>query len=204
MNNMKVTKEKAVRFKETDQFCDIINTISDRCGVPVKICVTEQAIICLGNQKTMDKDETTYITFQELGYRDLYTHMEKDGVTYNEVQLVALSIYDFYKEEGVKEGLNYSFGFPVAEDIIGIPSKDGKEWSMAFRKEAQKGEKSWITYAILGLFLGAYGIHNFYAGQKKKGIIKLVVTCTLIGAVFSQVWAFYEIYEAYKNKKIPD
>lgn len=204
MNNMRVTREEAARFKDTDELCDIIDAIGERCVVPNKISVTERAVICRGNYKTKNKDEITNITFQELGYRDLSTHMKKDDAVYNEVHMVALAIYDVYKKEGAEQGANYSFGFPVAEDIAGFPSKDGKEWTLIFRKEEREGEKSWITYCILSLFLGGLGINNFYAGQKKKGILKIMLTCTLVGGAFSGAWSIYEAYEAYSNKKIPD
>ena len=41
------------------------------------------------------------------------------------------------------------------------------------------GQKDRLTYILLGLFLGGLGIHNFYAGEKGKGIGKLLVTLLL-------------------------
>lgn len=37
------------------------------------------------------------------------------------------------------------------------------------------GEKSKIVAALLAFFLGAFGVHKFYMGKKKAGIIMLVV-----------------------------
>jgi TM2 domain-containing membrane protein YozV len=39
--------------------------------------------------------------------------------------------------------------------------------------------KTRLTYVVLGLFLGALGIHNFYAGYKSTAIIQLVLTVLL-------------------------
>lgn len=65
-------------------------------------------------------------------------------------------------------------------------------------------EKSWITYCILAIFMGSWGIHNFYAGQPKKALIKIVLTITLIGSPFAAVWGFVDAYRAYEIKRIPD
>jgi len=40
--------------------------------------------------------------------------------------------------------------------------------------------KSRIIYVILALFLGALGIHNFYAGRTTQAIVQLLITL-LIG-----------------------
>lgn len=205
MNNMKVTREKALRFIDSTEFDDILEAIQKHCGgVPARICVYERYIECRGNQKTKDPEAIQRIYFRELGYRDLNISMTKDGATYNELQLVALSLHEFFKIEQREQGLAFSFTYPVAEDVIGLPVKDGSAWSITFRKEQMPGEKSWVTYAVLGFFLGAFGLHNFYAGQKKKGIIKLLVTLTFIGSPFMEIWGMYEAYRAFENKKIMD
>lgn len=51
-------------------------------------------------------------------------------------------------------------------------------------------QKSKIVAGLLGIFLGAYGIHNFYLGYTQKAVIQLVlvfVTCGLSG-----LWGFIE------------
>ena len=54
--------------------------------------------------------------------------------------------------------------------------------------------KSRNKYRYLALFLGAFGIHDFYAGRIVPGFIHLVISCTGIGFVVSAVWAFVEIF----------
>jgi TM2 domain-containing membrane protein YozV len=50
--------------------------------------------------------------------------------------------------------------------------------------------KQKIVAGILGILLGGFGIHSFYLGNSKKGIIQIVasvVTCGLLG-----LWGFIE------------
>lgn len=204
MRNMAVIREKAEKFQETEEFADIINAIGERSGVPMHICVSEICVTCKGDSHTADQEKITEISFQELGYRDLCVQMTKDNKTYNEVCLVAFSIFDFFKKQVKEQGIPYSFTFPVAKDILTFPSNDESKWSLFIHREQGKGEKSWVTYAVLGFFLGAYGVHNFYAKQTKKGLIKLLVTCTIIGSPFMALWAMYEAYQAYTYKSIPE
>ena len=59
---------------------------------------------------------------------------------------------------------------------------------------APSAPKSRTVYILLAIFLGAYGVHNFYAGDKKAGLIKLLVsllTC-FIGAIPMFIWAIVD------------
>jgi TM2 domain-containing membrane protein YozV len=52
-----------------------------------------------------------------------------------------------------------------------------------------------LTYILLGVFLGAFGGHNFYAGYIKRAVIQLlltVLTC-FFGAIISWMWAIVEV-----------
>ena len=51
------------------------------------------------------------------------------------------------------------------------------------------------TYLLLGIFLGGLGIHNFYAGYTKKGVIQLLITLFTAGygGMVSWIWAIIEI-----------
>lgn len=46
---------------------------------------------------------------------------------------------------------------------------------------ASSEAKSKLTAGLLGIFLGAFGVHNFYLGYTTKAIIQLV--CTIVGIV---------------------
>lgn len=58
-----------------------------------------------------------------------------------------------------------------------------------FEKVANKakraGDKSKIAAALLAFFLGGFGVHDFYLGNKRNGIIKLLGT--LLGIVLMVV-----------------
>jgi TM2 domain-containing membrane protein YozV len=55
--------------------------------------------------------------------------------------------------------------------------------------------RSRLTYILLGVLLGAFGGHNFYAGYTKRGVIQLLLTVLscFFGAIISWIWAIVEI-----------
>jgi TM2 domain-containing membrane protein YozV len=56
--------------------------------------------------------------------------------------------------------------------------------------------KSRTTYVLLGVFLGVFGAHNFYAGYTGRAVAQLCITLFtffLGGAVVSWVWAIVEV-----------
>ena len=58
------------------------------------------------------------------------------------------------------------------------------------KKNEKVSTKSKLTAGLLGIFLGQFGIHNFYLGNGGKGAIQIVatmVTCGLAG-----IWGFIE------------
>jgi TM2 domain-containing membrane protein YozV len=48
---------------------------------------------------------------------------------------------------------------------------------------------------VLGIFLGALGVHNFYAGYVGRGVGQLCLTVLTLGylAIVSWVWAIIEV-----------
>ncbi len=63
---------------------------------------------------------------------------------------------------------------------------------------APKPQRSAYIAAILAVFLGAFGVHNFYLDRKKKALTQLLIS--VVGAVFTfgvatiaiEVWAVVE------------
>lgn len=55
--------------------------------------------------------------------------------------------------------------------------------------------KSRTSYIVLGIFLGALGIHNFYAGYTGRAVGQLCLTVLTLGylALVSWIWAIIEI-----------
>lgn len=54
---------------------------------------------------------------------------------------------------------------------------------VANKPASADGAKSKMAAGLLGIFLGAFGVHNFYLGYTKKAVIQLV--CTIVGLVLS-------------------
>lgn len=51
-------------------------------------------------------------------------------------------------------------------------------------------QKSKIIAGILGIFLGGFGIHNFYLGRTTRAVIQLVLTIFTFGIAW--LWGFIE------------
>ena len=55
-----------------------------------------------------------------------------------------------------------------------------------------RNPKNKIVAALLAFFLGAFGVHRFYVGRVGSGIVMLLLTCTLVGAIASGIWALVD------------
>jgi TM2 domain-containing membrane protein YozV len=55
--------------------------------------------------------------------------------------------------------------------------------------------RSRLTFILLGVLLGPFGGHNFYAGYVKRAVIQLLITLLscFSAAIVSWVWAIFEI-----------
>lgn len=62
------------------------------------------------------------------------------------------------------------------------------------RPVAQGQQKSKLTAGLLGIFLGSFGVHNFYLGYIAKAVIQLVITVVTcgFGAMISSIWGLVE------------
>ncbi len=61
-------------------------------------------------------------------------------------------------------------------------------------------DKDKTVAGILALFLGALGIHNFYLGETKKGVLKLVLSITFIGSFVSAILALVDAIKLFTGK----
>lgn len=97
-------------------------------------------------------------------------------------------------------GTNYchSCGKPVAPN-----AEVCLNCGVKLEKEAAPGQaKSKMAAGLLGIFLGCWGVHNFYLGYTTKAVIQLVcsvvgllLSCFVIGAFVVlgiQVWGLVE------------
>lgn len=78
--------------------------------------------------------------------------------------------------------------------------------------ETQKQENKKVVAGILALLLGSLGIHKFYLGYTKEGIIQIVasiVTCGIAGiipfieGIMYLVKSDEEFYKLYQEGKKP-
>jgi TM2 domain-containing membrane protein YozV len=56
----------------------------------------------------------------------------------------------------------------------GVPTAGGYGYGPGQR--GMVSDKSRVGYILLGLFLGCFGVHNFYAGYTNKGVAQLLIT----------------------------
>ena len=58
----------------------------------------------------------------------------------------------------------------------------------------QVGEKSKVAAGILGILLGALGVHNFYLGYTGKGVTQLLISVLSFGFLspVSAIWGLVE------------
>lgn len=59
---------------------------------------------------------------------------------------------------------------------------------------AQANAKSKIAAGLLGIFLGYFGVHNFYLGYTGKAVAQLLITLLTcgIGSVITSIWGLIE------------
>ena len=52
-----------------------------------------------------------------------------------------------------------------------------------------------LTYILLGVLLGPFGVHNFYAGYIQRAVVQLLLTVLscFFGGVISWIWAIVEV-----------
>ena len=59
--------------------------------------------------------------------------------------------------------------------------------------------KSRLAYILLAIFLGGFGVHNFYAGYTQKAVIQLLLTILLgwtgVVALAVLVWIIIDIIQ---------
>ena len=57
-----------------------------------------------------------------------------------------------------------------------------------------KSGKSKVAAGLLAIFLGAFGVHNFYLGYTGKAVAQLLITLLTcgMGSIVSGIWAFIE------------
>lgn len=67
---------------------------------------------------------------------------------------------------------------------------DGNKNAKSANTTVNSGTKSKVVAGILGLFFGAWGVHNFYLGFSGKAFTQIIVTIFTCG--IGGIWGFIE------------
>lgn len=59
------------------------------------------------------------------------------------------------------------------------------------------------TFILLGVLLGMFGAHSFYAGYKRKALIQLCITVLTLGFAtpMSWIWAIIDVFTIEEDSK---
>ena len=76
-----------------------------------------------------------------------------------------------------------------------------EQYPAAAAPSAPVAGKTRLVVGLLGIFLGGFGVHNFYLGFTKKAVIQIIVTFVTFG--FGAIWGVIEgiLYLASKDPK---
>jgi hypothetical protein len=88
---------------------------------------------------------------------------------------------------------------PVAAVAVSAPAAD---LNFDFEEESPDA-KNRITFIVLGVLLGMFGAHNFYAGFNKKAIAQLLISVLSVGFASPMVWvwAVIDICTVFRDSK---
>ena len=123
-----------------------------------------------------------------------YNQPQQNNTQYNQPQQIPQFGQPTYKEHNSQP----PYTQPQSNDLQ--PSYDRQSYDPNPYQPAYKGvypgvpQKSKLVAGLLGIFLGAYGIHNFYLGNTKHALIQLLMTvcsCGILGMV-SGIWGLVE------------
>ena len=82
-----------------------------------------------------------------------------------------------------------SCGTQIDDNQQLCPSCGAQQTQTTTTAPAQEG-KSKMVAGLLGLFLGAWGVHNFYLGNTGRGIAQIIVTFVTCG--LGSLWGLIE------------
>ena len=82
----------------------------------------------------------------------------------------------------------------INNETTTTPEPETKENTSSQNTTANPNAKSKLAAALFGIFLGTFGVHNFYLGYNGKAIAQLLITILSCGALafVSAIWGLIE------------
>ncbi len=81
-------------------------------------------------------------------------------------------------------------GAQIGQGNTEVPTSAAPQMNSNVNNTYVAGAKSKMVAGLLGIFLGAWGIHNFYLGYSGKAILQIALT--LITCGIAGIWGFIE------------
>lgn len=96
---------------------------------------------------------------------------------------------------GLPQQLAHPYPPPYAQPPYAQPQHGQAPYVQPFAGQAETKER--VAYILLGVFLGCFGVHNFYAGYVGKGVAQLLITLCLfwlfVPVVAVWIWTIVEV-----------
>ena len=82
----------------------------------------------------------------------------------------------------------------INNETTTTPEPETEENTSSQNTTANPNAKSKLAAALFGIFLGTFGVHNFYLGYNGKAIAQLLITILSCGALafVSAIWGLIE------------
>ena len=124
------------------------------------------------------------------GFEEAREIIDGDGIVLNEVpkleaEIAVSKLRGAGAEAGMEE-IDYELDAILSDNSNRGSSSSSSRSSSS--SSANKSSKSKLVAGLLALFVGHFGIHNFYLGHTGKGILQLLLCFTGI----SSIWALIE------------
>ena len=123
-------------------------------------------------------------TFQQQAYQQAYQQQayqqpyQQPSVN----QQIYAQQQQAFQQRSVQAAAQQAFQQPYAQGVQPVPVYNVAQ------------QKSKVAAGLLGIFLGALGVHNFYLGYTGKAVVQLLLTVLSCGAlgVISEIWGVIE------------
>ncbi len=137
--------------------------------------------------------------------REWYQKSAANGYKNAEVKLRLLNAQpSAQSDQETQPAVKQTYQAPAAPTLVQATNAKNRNNSCVTVNENRTvyQQKNKIVAALLALFLGCYGAHDFYLGYNKNGIIKIVLTITIIGSFVSYVWSLFDFIKIICNGKM--